>query len=163
MAFFGFEPDFYCFETTILETWKIKYQVGFETHLLLLRNKFKTLGFTAESCTKPKNKNQQLLKNKLQTRKQSQFHEVTRNFFLGLKPIWNSKAETPMSVIKSNQDIKFNLNIQERKAYTVLNRFCHVMCQSRPDTIPLYLVARCLPGARQGQTHFDSALKFLYH
>ena len=87
----------------------------------------------------------------------------SRNLFLGIKPIWNSKAEMPMSVIKSNQDIKFNLNIQERKAYTVLNRFCHVMCQSRLDTIPLYLVARWLPGARQGQTHFEFALKFLYH
>ena len=32
---------------------------------LQLRNKFKTLGFTAESCAKPKNENQQLLRNKL--------------------------------------------------------------------------------------------------
>ena len=33
-----------------------------------------------------------------QTRKQSQFHEETRKKFLGLKPIWNLKAEIPMSV-----------------------------------------------------------------
>ena len=117
---------------------------------------FKTLGFTAESRTNPKNENQQLLRNKLQTlqtRKLSQLHEEIQNSFLGLKTIWNSKAEMPKSVIKSNQDMKFNLNIEERKAYTVLNRFCHVMCQSRPDTIPLYLVARCL--------HFEFASKFL--
>ena len=139
---FGLKPIFCC--------WEISSKLWVSLLNLVLNQRIKIHNYIKN-----------VLKNKLKTQKQSKFHEETRNSFLGLKPIWNSKAEIPMSVIKSNQDIKFNLNIQERKAYTVLNRFCHVMCQSRPDTIPLYLVARCLPGALQGQTHFESASKFL--